>query len=270
MTVGESAGRRQKAMEEGIGRPGLRPVRVQAAHELVIEEIRRAVETWVYRPGGFLPAEREMSDMLGVSRNTVRMATAFLESEGFISVKRGRGGGYVVQDPALAHDRGSDIRRNPQLVLDAWDFRLTVDVGAAQLAAEMRTAADLEAMRELLAKLDEVYDDYERSEDLATARTYQALDSEFFFAMARATRNPHIIDAVMDARRRLWIAFSSYLRGLSPQSRTRRRLIFDAIADRRPEEAALQMRRHIIAGREIFEEWLVDSSLPEIAESTSS
>lgn len=243
--------------------PGLRTVQVRPAHELVIEEIRRAVETWVYRPGGFLPSEREMADMLGVSRNTVRMATAFLESEGFISVKRGRGGGYVVQDPALAHDRGNEIRRNPQLVLDAWDFRLTVDVGAAQLAAETRTARDLEVMNDLLDQLDVAYAEYEQDGSLSTVRACQALDSEFFFAIAKATRNSHIVDAVMTARRGLWIAFSSYLRRLSPQSQQRRRLIYEAVADRRPEEAALQMRRHILTGRELFEEWLVDSSLPE-------
>lgn len=208
---------------------GLRTVRVAAIHELVIDEIRRAVEMWVYRPGDLLPSERDMAEAMGVSRNTVRTATAILESEGFLSVRRGRAGGYRVEDPALADDRGEEIRRRPQEVQRVWDYRIAVDVGAARLAAEHRTAADLRELRRLLQELaPPAYRVYEREKSLDNARKVQALDSQFHVAIARSTSNDFIVDAVLDARRRLWVAYSSYLTRLDPDSEHRRVGIVDA------------------------------------------
>ena len=235
---------------------GFRPVRVSAIHELVIDEIRRAVEMWIYRPGDFLPSERDMAEAMGVSRNTVRTATAVLEQQGFLSVKRGRSGGYMVQDPALADDRGDEIRRRPQEVQRVWDYRIAVDVGAARLAAEHRTAMDLRQLTTLLGELAPAYRTYEKEESLVNARRVQALDSQFHVALARATGNPYVVEAVLDARRRLWIAYSSYLTRLDPASEQRRVVIVDAVRQRDPDECERLMRTHLSAGRAQFDKWL--------------
>jgi DNA-binding FadR family transcriptional regulator len=237
---------------------GLRPVRVAAIHELVVDEIRRAVEMWIYRPGDYLPSERDMAEAMAVSRNTVRTATAILEREGFLSVRRGRGGGYLVEDPARSENRGDEIRRRPEDVQRVWDYRIAVEVGAARLAAEHRTAGDLRELKRLLGKLDPAYRAYERDETLDNARLVQALDSHFHVAMARSTGNPFIVDAVLDARRRLWIAYSSYLTRLDPDSEQRREGIVDAIAQRDAELCERLMRSHLSAGRAQFDRWLVD------------
>jgi GntR family transcriptional repressor for pyruvate dehydrogenase complex len=240
------------------GEYGLRPVRVAAIHELVIDEIRRAVEMWTYRPGQNLPSERDMAEMLGVSRNTIRTATAILESEGFLSVKRGRGGGYVVQDPAFADDRGEELRRRPELVLDVWDYRVAIDVGVVRLAAERRTVSDLEVLADLASQMVEAGRDYARNETLEAARRFQALDSQFYLTLARATRNDLLVDGVLDARRRLWIAFSSYLTKLDPRSPGRNVGILEAIELQDQDLAEKRMREHLGAGRTLFESWLAE------------
>lgn len=253
------------------GEYGLRTVQVSAIHELVIDEIRRAVEMWTYRPGENLPSERDMADMLGVSRNTIRTATAILESEGFLSVKRGRGGGYVVQDPALAENRGDEIRRRPETVLDVWDYRVAIDAGAARLAAERRTVSDLELLAKLADDMVDAFREYELRETLETARRFQAIDSQFYLALARATRNDLVVDAVLDARRRLWIAFSSYLTKLDPRSPTRNLGILEAIERQDPDLAEKRMREHLGAGRRLFESWLAEpDSEPQGLVSTKS
>ncbi|MDR7290463.1 winged helix-turn-helix domain-containing protein [Mycolicibacterium senegalense] len=60
-------------------KPALVPVRQIAAHELVVDQMRRALELGQFRPGDRLPTERELSDMLDVSRTTVRAAVGVLE-----------------------------------------------------------------------------------------------------------------------------------------------------------------------------------------------
>jgi DNA-binding FadR family transcriptional regulator len=234
----------------------LRSVKIVAIHEMVVDEIRRAIEMWAFRPGDYLPSERDLTEILGVSRNTIRTAMAILEGQGLLRIKRGRGGGYIIQDPAFSNDRGDEIRRRPEVVLDAWDFRLTVDVGAASLAAERRNEEDLHLMSGLLGLLSEAHRDYEARETLDSARHCQALDSQFFLAIAHATRNQFIVDSVIEARRKLWIAFSSYLVRLDPNSEKRRIGIFQAIEKGDAYEAGQLMRRHLETGRHQFKEWL--------------
>ena len=52
-------------------------------HVQVEEYLRKLIESAKAKSGGFLPKEVELSNRLGVSRNTIRQATNKLENEGF-------------------------------------------------------------------------------------------------------------------------------------------------------------------------------------------
>lgn len=60
-------------------------------HFQVEELLRNLVELPNYQDGDFLPGEVELSNKLGVSRNTIRQATNKLEHEGLIVRKKGYG-----------------------------------------------------------------------------------------------------------------------------------------------------------------------------------
>ena len=101
-------------------RAALSPIRQIAAHELVVDQMRRSLELGQFRPGDRLPTERELSEMLDVSRTVVRAAVAVLEREGRIAVRRGRGGGFTVVAPK--YDAGEArrlMRENRTAVRDA-------------------------------------------------------------------------------------------------------------------------------------------------------
>ena len=68
--------------------PRLQSLRAPASHELVVDQIRRAIGTGRYLPGERLPAERELARQLGVSRTTVREALKILQDEGLIEIRR--------------------------------------------------------------------------------------------------------------------------------------------------------------------------------------
>lgn len=60
-------------------------------HFQVEQLLRELIEKPEYKNGEFLPGEQELSNRLGVSRNTIRQATNKLEYEGLIVRKKGYG-----------------------------------------------------------------------------------------------------------------------------------------------------------------------------------
>lgn len=55
------------------------------------ESVRQALETGMLQDGDFLPSERQFTEILGISRITVRKALAKLEEDGHIGRSRGYG-----------------------------------------------------------------------------------------------------------------------------------------------------------------------------------
>ncbi len=57
----------------------------------VADDLRADMDSGDLRPGAKLPSEAEMAEQYGVSRDTIRRATAELASEGKLVVLHGRG-----------------------------------------------------------------------------------------------------------------------------------------------------------------------------------
>ena len=107
------------------------PVNSPARWEVVYEELRGRIDKGDYQPGDQLPAERELVDETGFSRNTVRAALSRLEQEGLIE---DRGG-----------SRGRTVRRRLRLEFDMSKFELGAyvddpDNGVDQWQAGVRAA----------------------------------------------------------------------------------------------------------------------------------
>ena len=150
-----------------------RAVRSGNPYEETVQRLLQSIRLGVIEPGERLPAERELSVMLGVSRDTLREAIATLADAGYLLSKRGRyGGTFVVEDlPAAGGGEG-------QPRLDAAQLDEIAMPDAAGLAL-LRNAAD--AMR-LTAR------GYHRV--LRVARTLADLDGE-----ARVGR-PYLAEAL--------------------------------------------------------------------------
>jgi len=240
-----------------VARTALVPVRQIPAHELVVDQMRRALELGQFRPGDRLPTERELSEMLDVSRTTVRAAVAVLEREGLIAVRRGRGGGFTVQAPQydpVAMRR--EMRRNKRAIRDAFDYRIIVETSAARLAATRRRAADLTDLHKLLAGMDSALDIALDDQSATHTSDFQTLDSAFHMGIAQAAQNDTLLDAVADARRRMWLPVGAIFGRLEPNANDYHEAILEAIEDRDPELAAARMEEHINDTRQTIESWL--------------
>ena len=85
-----------------------RAVRSGNPYEETVQRLLQSIRLGIIEPGERLPAERELSVMLGVSRDTLREAIATLADAGYLLSKRGRyGGTFVVEDlPAAGGGEG--------------------------------------------------------------------------------------------------------------------------------------------------------------------
>ncbi len=235
----------------------LSPVRQIPAHELVVDQMRLALELGQFRPGDRLPTERELAEILDVSRTTVRAAVAVLEREGLIAVRRGRGGGFTVQAPVYdAAEMRREFRRNKRAIRDAFDYRIIVETGATRLAADRRRAADLSELHKLLRGMDTALHTALAEQSAQHTNDFQTLDSAFHLGIAQAAQNDRLLDAVADARRRMWLPVGAIFGRLEPNANDYHESILEAIENREPELAAARMEEHINDTRQTIEAWL--------------
>ena len=235
----------------------LSPVRQIPAHELVVDQMRRALELGQFRPGDRLPTERELAEMLDVSRPTVRAAVTVLEREGLIGVRRGRGGGFTVLSPHIdAAQMRRELRSNKREIRDAFDYRIIVETGATRLAAARRRAAHLNALRKLLTGMDAALQIALGDQSAQHTIEFQTLDSAFHMGIAQAAENDRLLDAVADARRRMWLPVGAIFGRLEANANDYHGSILQAIEDREPDLAATRMEEHINDTRCTIEAWL--------------
>lgn len=237
--------------------PSLTPVRQIAAHELVLDQMRRAVELGQFRPGDRLPTERELAEMLHVSRTTVRAAVTVLEDEGLIAVRRGRTGGYIVQAPVYdAAKMRTELLQNRRAVRDAFDYRVIVETGAVRLAAERRRASDITELRKLSAGMGTALEAALGDQSAQRVTAFQTLDSAFHLRIAQAGQNSSVLEAVSDARCRMWMPVGAVFVRLESTANDFHESILQAIEDREPDVAAERMAAHIDGTRRTVESWL--------------
>ena len=217
------------------------PIQQLRAHEYVAEQIRRHIALRLVAPGESLPSERELAAMFGVGRPTIQHALRLLEADHLVEARRGRRGGTFVTRPSegspVMEELIARLLRHREELEELLVYRRAVEPAIARLAARMRAEADLEAMRDTIARMVEAL----------TEPDYMRLDTEFHLAVARATRNRHLTHAIEEIRTQLNDALS-----LLPESETwHRRIsgeheaIFDAIEAADPDAAGAAAELHV-------------------------
>ncbi|HWU03307.1 MAG TPA: FadR/GntR family transcriptional regulator [Novosphingobium sp.] len=169
-----------------------------ATHDRLYQDLARRLIAELasgrFAVGDRLPAERELSAQYNVSRPTVREAVIALEVQGLVEVRVGSGA-YVKRLPGKNDIPGFNIT-----AFELTEARLLFEGEAAALAA---TQISEEELAELAALIEEI-----ERENRNPHGTEKA-DRAFHLAVARATRNAAILEAI----ERLWD-----LRGSSPES----------------------------------------------------
>jgi GntR family transcriptional regulator, transcriptional repressor for pyruvate dehydrogenase complex len=145
-------------------------------------------------------------------------------------------------------------------VLDFMEFRVSVEVEAAGLAAERRTEVHLLRMEQALAQFRRAM----QENGLATEA-----DRAFHRAIADATNNSRFKMFVEEMGDRLIPRRTLGASFVSEASKTEflghieaeHLRILAAVSDRKPDEARLAMRRHLEDGRRRYREWRLSQDL---------
>lgn len=213
----------------------------QRAHEYVAEQIRRQIGLGIIAPGEALPPERELARLFGVGRVTIQLAIGMLEADRLVTTRRGRSGGSFVLAPTEQHGsldfRVLEVAQSAGLIGEAIDFREVVEPAAAGAAARSRTKDELGVISAA-------------AERMAVARTdaeFMREDTAFHLAIARATGNRFLVEAIEQGRLHL----NSVL-ALLPDSRVWHQMsvrehepILGAVARRDPDAAHSLMYEHV-------------------------
>ncbi|HEY8217925.1 MAG TPA: FCD domain-containing protein [Acidimicrobiia bacterium] len=161
-------------------------VAVTKAPRLVAESLRERILDGEFAPDALLPATEALVDEYGVSRPTVREALNVLEADGLVRLRRGPGGGAIVQAPdsvAITRSLESLLRFEGTTIEQLMEVRFVVDPLAARLAAERATAEDLERISASI----------ERQREDAVRTSHEEWFTEnlhFHWLIAAAAHNP--------------------------------------------------------------------------------
>ncbi|HEX9229793.1 MAG TPA: FadR/GntR family transcriptional regulator [Arthrobacter sp.] len=188
--------------------------------------------------GEKIPPERELAEMLGVSRATLREALLELEIKGLLNRRPGRGTVVQATTPDLHAERLSEALGAAQAdFAQVMELRGAVEPAVAALAAGKSTPEDI-------AKLEAILKAAEKENN--STRLLE-LDVEFHVAIADIARNPLVSDLI-----RMVSDWASSSRRLGFQGPSRAKAsaaghadILQALKSGDPGSAASAMREHI-------------------------
>src|SRR3954447_11938841 len=129
--------------------PALRTARRAGLIEQVIDQLREQIVAGTWAIGSRIPTQAELAQLTGTSRNTVREAVQSLVHAGLLERRQGSGT-YVLAASELAGAVGRRVATAHHV--HVLEVRRTLEVGAAQLAAQRRNSDDIDQMRALLAR----------------------------------------------------------------------------------------------------------------------
>lgn len=151
-------------------------------YEKIVEQIRKLIEDGTLKPNDRLPSERELAQMFGCSRTSLREACRVLESEGLIVSKVG--GGRFVQE--VDHRLALKYHVNPidliekTAVIHFLEAREALEPKIVEIATERATESDIAKIENSLQRMKEKLKYPDEKVDA---------DSNFHLSLAEATHN---------------------------------------------------------------------------------
>jgi len=134
------------------------PVVIDTVAEAVVTQIEQLIISGVLRSGQKLPSERELAELMDVSRPKIRDAIKVLEERGLLIVKHGDGTFVgALTGTALSPAMIDLYSRHPSAFRDYLEFRREVEGFAAYVAAQRATESDREIIRQLVARMEKAH-----------------------------------------------------------------------------------------------------------------
>ncbi len=158
----------------------------------VAQELLRMIASGSLVPGERLPGERQLAQMMNVSRVSVRAALQQLKAQGLVSATQGGSTRIIASSETLNRGLGRLVRADPRNLLELAELRAQLEAWAARRAARLARPEQLEDIARLFAVMaDPERDPKHKAED----------DFAFHMAIARASDSPvylHLLSVLGD------------------------------------------------------------------------
>lgn len=158
----------------------------EKSYTKIIEYVKNQIMNGELKIGDKLPAERELSEFLKVSRNSVREALRTLEIMGVISSQHGAGN-YVTGnfEKNLMETMSMMFIMNQINYEQISQLRLGLEMQAMMLAIDNITESELGQLEDIITQLEN-----------ETSATRVLLDKKFHYNITLASKNLLIIDTL--------------------------------------------------------------------------
>ena len=168
-----------------------KPVHPPTTFEETVERLGTAIRLGLLPPGTRLPSERELADLLSISRSTLRQALTTLVQSGHLVSLRGRSGGtFVSEKPPLAQAvEAPPLGDEARAVLD---YRVVVETGATVLACERAGDEDLDLLDALTEHMG--------ASAATSFEVYRRADVRFHIGLAEACHSPRLVAAMTEVQ----------------------------------------------------------------------
>ena len=208
----------------------------------VVARILELIRTGSLRAGDRLPPERELIEIFGISRPSLREALRALSTLGVVNSRHG-GGAYVSDLDARTLLAPLDfyLSLTKANFSDAFDSRRVIEIEIVRRAALKATQADIDDLGDIIAAHETVQDD---------PVGFRILDSRFHDKLSTVAGNA-VLQRIAYGLYNLGLDFQNFDRrarnepGLIAQSTADHSEIAAAIVAHDPDAAARAMTRHI-------------------------
>lgn len=217
------------------------PVQSKRLHQQVFEQIQTLIVDGQLKPGDRLPSERDLGELLHVSRNSIREALRALEILGIIECRHG-GGNYIKCDisSGMLEPLSLIFRLHGGTFSDILEMRRLMEGEAASLAAARITPEQTEELSRLIEILRNCTDEAESIR----------LDKEFHLKIAQYSGNVLLLTfltaissllerSIQDGRQAIMRTFRDH-----EQLFLMHKNIYRAIANGNSKAAATAVNRH--------------------------
>jgi len=210
----------------------------------IATQLVELIELQKLLPGDKLPPERQLAELLEVSRPSLREALHILQAQGVVQIKHGQG--TFVQEPVVAQELRASVMTKTHGLNELFDAREVLEVPAAKWAAEKATKEDIRLLRATLNQIDTITSikpiDFDQ---------LQALDAKFHLSIVGIAGNPFInqtLNVLQDVMR-MSMETTLRLPGRSEISRNQHIEILAAIESGNGELASKLTLQHISGAR---------------------
>ena len=222
---------------ESPARVGFETISRNKVYQEVAKQLERRI-TEDLKPGDLLPPERQLVQMLGVSRGSVRDAIRSLELMGLLEPRQGIG--TVVRSPRAtpANPLAQALLEKRKMVAELIDVRKMIEPPLAGRAALHATRDEIFEMQDILARQEAKV----RCGELGIEE-----DSEFHYTIALASDNGvvlKVVDVLMDLLRETRER-SLQVEGRQEKSLAGHHRILSALKQGDAAAAEAAMRRHL-------------------------